>query len=127
MESESLSSLLANIFLCRDAAEICIWNSDSAGLFSSRSFYREIDPFSAVQSPCASIWMGLVPPRVKAFCWLVVAGNISTADLLRRRGLLLKAISETCCMCRREVMAIDHLFIHCNVSSSIWRHFLKSM
>lgn len=114
MERELLSSLLANIFLRRDAADIRIWNSDSAGLFSSRSFYREIDPFSVVQSPCASIWMGLVPPRVEAFCWLVVVGKISTADLLRR-GLLSKTISDTCCMCRREVETIDLLFIHCNI------------
>ena len=81
MERELLSSLLANIFLRRDAADIRIWNSDSVGLFSSRSFYGEMDPFSVVQSPCASIWKGLVPPRVEACWWLLVAGKISTVDL----------------------------------------------
>lgn len=53
-------------------------------LFSIRSFYRKLEPFSGVWPPCASVWMGLAPPRVEAFCWLAVAGKISTTDMLRR-------------------------------------------
>ena len=55
--SESLSSLLSNVVLCRDATDFRIWKPHSAGLFSSRSFYKEIDPFSAVTSPCTAVWM----------------------------------------------------------------------
>lgn len=50
----------------------------------------EIDPFSADRYPYTFTWMGLAPPRVEAFCWLTVAGKISTTDILRRRGLISK-------------------------------------
>ena len=97
---------------------------DSAGQFSSRSFYRDIDPFSVVRSPSASAWMGLAPPRVEAFCWLAMAGKISMTDSLRR-GLVSEAISDLGCFCGREMESIDHLFIRCDVATSIWSYFLK--
>eukprot|EP00268_Persea_americana_P007641 TRINITY_DN12894_c0_g1_i5.p1 TRINITY_DN12894_c0_g1~~TRINITY_DN12894_c0_g1_i5.p1 ORF type:complete len:144 (-),score=13.18 TRINITY_DN12894_c0_g1_i5:118-549(-) len=82
-----------------------------------------MDSMNVVQSSGASIWMGLGPPRVEAFCWLAVAGKISTADILRRRGFT--SGSDTCCFCRRERESIDYLFIQCDVASFIWGYFLK--
>ena len=41
-----------------------------------------------------------------------------------KKGLL-NFISDVCCLCRREMKSIDHLFIHCDVGSSIWIYFLK--
>lgn len=38
-------------------------------------------------SPCALVWRDLAPPRVEAFCWLVVAGKILTTDNLKRFGV----------------------------------------
>ena len=71
--------------------------------------------------------MGLAPPRMEAFCWLAIAGKISTTDNLRRRGLLSESISDICCLCRRKRESIDHLFIHCEIALTIWGHFLKRM
>ena len=116
--------LLADI-LCRDLSDRRIWKSDSAGSFSSKSFYREIDPLSEVRSPCASIWMELGRPRVEAFCWLVVTGKIFITDNLRRESMS-NDISNTCYLCRKEMETLDHLFIHCHVASFIWRYFLKA-
>lgn len=73
-------------FFYAETANFRTWKPHSTGLFSSRSFYRAIDPFNAVSSPCAAVWTGLVPPRIEAFCWLAVAGKVSTTDVLRRRG-----------------------------------------
>lgn len=88
-----------------------------------QGLFKRRDPFTAVRSPCATVWTGLVPPRVEAFCWLAV-GKISTTDVLRR-GLTSDIISDTCRLCGREMESIDHLFIHCGVASSIWRYFLN--
>ena len=93
--------------------------------FSLRSFYREIDSSSAAKSPCASVWMGLGPPRVEAFCWFVVRGKISTTDNLRR-GLMSIDISDICCLCRREMESVNHLFLHWHIASFIWRYLLKA-
>lgn len=38
---------------------------------------------------------------------------------------MMDSITDTCCLCRRERESIDHLFIHCSVTSSIWGHFLN--
>ena len=64
VEFESLLSLLSNVYLCRDVANSRIWKSNSLGLFSSKSFDRELDPINKVRSSCALVWRGLAPPRV---------------------------------------------------------------
>lgn len=117
--------LLSNVFLCSDAVDERIWKPDPSGSFSSKSFYRKMDPFSEVRSSSTLIWMGRAPPRVEAFCWLVVTGKTSTVDNLRRRGLTTDTISDKCSLGGREIESIDHLFIHCNVASAVWGHFLK--
>lgn len=88
-EFQSLLSLASNAFLCRDEADSRIRKPNSSGDFSSKYFYRELDPCDMTPSPCALAWKGLAPPRVE-----VVAGKISTADNLRRRGLMSESISE---------------------------------
>lgn len=116
---QSLLSLLSNIFLCRKELTFAFGSPILQACFFTRR-----DPFTAVQSPCATVWTGLVPPRVEAFCWLAVAGKISTTDVLRR-GLMSDIISDTFRLCWKEMESIDHLFIHCGVASSIWRYFLN--
>lgn len=46
------------------------------------------------------------------------------ADILRRE-IALDSISDLCCLYGRERESIDHLFVHCDVASSIWEHLLK--
>ena len=38
---------------------------------------------------------------------------------------MMDSITDTCCLSRRERESIDHLFIHCSLTSSIWGHFLN--
>ena len=52
VERQSLLSLLTNVFLSSDSTDYRIWKPNSAGLFSLRSFYKEIGPFSATRSCC---------------------------------------------------------------------------
>lgn len=67
----------------------------------------------------------LAPLRVEAFCSLVVAGNISMADTLRRKWLMSESISDMYGLCGRDLESIDHLFIHCDVTPFIWGYSLK--
>lgn len=91
---QSLLSVASNAFLCRDEADSWIRKPNTSRDFSSKSFYRELDPCDMTPSPCALAWRGLAPPRVEALRWLVVVGKILTADNLRRRGLMSESISE---------------------------------
>ena len=67
--------------------------------------------------------MVLIPPRVKAFCWLVVVGNISLANNFIRRGLTATSISDVCVLCHREER-VNRLFLHCELATYVWGHFL---
>ena len=71
------------------------------------------------------MWCGLASLRVEVFCWLVVAGKVSTVDVLRRKGLTLENINDRCSLCGREDETINHLFLHCDFAAFIWKHFLK--
>lgn len=44
-------------------------------------------------------------------------------DNLRRRGLSSEAISDLCLMCGEERETMDHLFVHCKLSSTLWKKF----
>ena len=77
--------------------------------------------------PCTNsslLWLGMVPPRVKAFCWLAISGKISTVDNFRRRGLTTSSISDTCVMCHIKEESVNHLFLHCEVAVGVWGHFI---
>lgn len=73
-------------------------------------------------SPLA--WLGLAPHRVKAFCWAAVSGRVSTENVLRRRGLISKSISDLCSLCGKERKMIVHLFLHYEFSYFLWCQFL---
>lgn len=62
------------------------------------------------------VWLGPAPPRVEPSCWPTVSGKVSTVD---RRRLVSKAISDMCLMCKQG-KSVDHLFLHCEFSNSLW-------
>lgn len=70
------------------------------------------------------VWLGLAPPRVETFYWLAVSSRVSTADIIRRRGMVPESISVMCLLCNKEWEKIDHLFLCCEFSYSLWCPFL---
>lgn len=93
---ESLWSLLSNVFIRRNEADSRVWKPKPSDSFSSKSFYKAMESTVLVHSSCSQVWLGIVPPRVKAFCWLAVTCKISMADNLRRRGFSSEAFSTMC-------------------------------
>lgn len=69
--------------------------------------------------------LGLVPPRVEAFCLLAVAGKVSTVDNVRR-ALTSNSFSDICvmCGCGKEESSINHLFHHCEVATFVWSNLI---
>ena len=57
--------------------------------------------------------------KVKAFCWLAIAENVSIVDNLRRRGLTAINTSDTCVMCQMKEETVNHLFLHYEVAVSV--------
>ena len=72
-----------------------------------------LEEINLPRAPSSLVWLGLVPPRVEAFCWLAIGAKVSMADNLRKNGLTDSSISDVCVMCRKELETINHLFLHC--------------
>ena len=73
------------------------------------------------------MWCGMVPPRVEFFFWLTAVAKISTVNNLRRRGILSEAILDICVLCGKEEESINHLFMHCDSATYVWRFFYQEM
>lgn len=58
-EYESLLSLLANVFICRDLADCHIWKMNPYGVFSSKFCLRELDMIPNVRLHSSLVWDGL--------------------------------------------------------------------
>lgn len=69
--------------------------------------------------------LGLAPPTMEAFCLLVVVGELSAADDLRRRVLMSATIFNIRMLSRKAQETINHLFLHCEVVPRASYHFLK--
>lgn len=109
VEYEAILTLLANVFICRVFKDCHIWKATPSGSFFSKSFLKELEDIPRVRPPSSLVWLGLEPPIVKAFCWLVAFDNVSTMGNLRRRGFVLEESAEVCVLCGKEE-DIDHLF-----------------
>jgi hypothetical protein len=58
-----------------------------------------------------------VPSRLAFFVWSVALGKILTLDNLRKLHVI---VMDICCVCKRNGEFVDHLLLHCKVSSGMW-------
>ena len=98
-----------------------IWVRDPLG-FSCKSFLlsltndRELPSFE----PFKFIWKSSIPYKIKVFAWLVVHGKLNTCDLIQRRNPHMALSPSWCVLCRKDGESVDHLLMHCEVSSKLW-------
>jgi len=60
-----------------------------------------------------------------AFSWSLLVDRIPTRDNLALRHILAPDASSLCVLCGRWPETSNHLFLHCEVSSLIWRGILN--
>lgn len=105
---ESLLSLLSKVRFAKERWIVTFVSHVRLGLSLQDPFARK---WSCCQLPDPPVrlfgWVWL-PPRVQAFCWLTVSRRVSTANLLKRRGLTSESISDLCSLCGKERETIDH-------------------
>ena len=75
--------------------------------------------------PFSFIWKSSVPYRVKVFAWLVFHGKINTCDMVQRRNPHSALSPSWCILCRNDGKTLDHLMLHCEVASILWKILLK--
>lgn len=106
-----------------------VWLLESSGKFTSKSFFK------ALSNPSPSdlsfshrmIWKPTVPPRVKAFSWIVVLGRINMMDLLQRRRSYMLLSPHWCSLCHKDAESVHYIFLHCSFTSKVWNHFISHM
>ncbi|CAN1792638.1 Putative ribonuclease H protein At1g65750 [Linum perenne] len=96
------------------------WRLESTRCFSVGSLRRVLisERFRAVpEFPEIAVWKKEVPTKIQGFVWMVWHGKIASIDNLQKRGMVLV---NWCALCERDLESINHLFIHCSFTSSVW-------
>jgi hypothetical protein len=62
------------------------------------------------------IWQINVPLRAAFFAWSAALWKIITMDNLRKRHVI---EVNWCCMWKRNMESVDHLFLHCEVACGL--------
>ena len=75
----------------------------------------------AITSDCSFpwkiIWRSKAPPRVAFFVWITALGKILKIDHLRKRKV---RIIDLCYVCKCNGEFVDHLLLHCPITSDLW-------
>lgn len=99
-----------------------VWAMNLSGSFSVKSAYNLL--FAHVNDcHCRrEVWNSQLIPKINFFWWTALHGKILTIDNLKRRGFLL---ANQCVMCNCVEESINHLFIHCPFTSTVWHKVLQ--
>jgi len=108
---------LLNGFFPLDSPDAVIWNLNSRGAFTVKSYYLKLlcyPPFasqtvSGGRFPWKIIWKSLAPLRVSVFVWEASYVSILTCDNLQKKGIVLV---NRCSMCKEDLESSDHLLLH---------------
>lgn len=108
------------------------WLPDDGGIFSVKSTYMVLESIMLVEEVGAQeegvfslLWRSPAPSKVVAFSWTLLLDRIPTRANLAIRHILDPESSLNCVLCDRGVETSTHLFLHCDVSSLIWRGVLN--
>ncbi|XP_073266627.1 uncharacterized protein [Populus alba] len=106
--------ILSRVQLDKETEDRLVWKANNTERFWVKSLCGLLNlspPLNTVFS-FKGIWRGLVPPKVKVFCWMAIINKINTRSMLVRRGIL-DTSAANCPICLVEEEMVDHLFIHC--------------
>lgn len=109
------------------------WIPDESGVFLVKSAYTVLELISIlVDDLCpleegffSLIWKSPAPSKVVAFSWSLLLDRIPTRSNLAICNILPPDSSLLCVFCERRVETPTRFFLHCEVTSRIWRGVLN--
>ena len=110
-----------------DGPSSIVWPLELAGVFSVRSYRAALSGQRFPGSnhfPHDTVWSNIVPSKIQNFIWMVFHGKIATIDNLQRRGFHMVG---RCVMCNRHYELVDHLFLGCDFSGTIWNRLSSAL
>jgi hypothetical protein len=110
-----------------------VWIPDDGGVFSVKSAYAILEKLFLEEGGVSVfnewifslLWKSPAPSKVVAFLWSLLLDRIPTRANLDIRHILDPDSSLLCVLCGRYVETSTHLFLHCDVTSLIWRGILN--
>lgn len=121
-----LMLLLQNVSLQVDRIDRWIWQLDTSAIYTVRSAYNYLNIESPIDTvvPVHSLWHKDVSLKVVLFAWRLFRDRLPTKDNLLRRCVL--DINALNCVGGCNVQETSaHLFLHCNLFSSVWHHIFQ--
>ena len=93
------------------------WGSKSYAASKYYKFcHRNITPHDAF----LWLWKSKSTPKLKFFCWLLLADRLNTRNMLRRRHFNI-GNNYSCLLCNSAPEeTVEHLFFHCPFSRECW-------
>ena len=127
MEVSALLILVENISLISSKKDSRRWKLEASGSFSCKSFRNFIINDGSVLSfaPANLIWKSKVPTKIKILGWLVAHGRLNTCEMLQRRRPFCCFSPHWCVLCKRNGENANHIFLQCEVASSLWKQFYR--
>lgn len=125
-EEVELLNLLAGIQINPSNIDKRIWIHGGNSEFSSAEAYSILQPHDKIldQILCNRLWNKLTPAKVSIFGWRLLLQCLPTKDELLTRDCL-DSSQLLCPFCSEEDETLNHLFLSCKKSSSIWRKCLN--
>ncbi|KAK2651472.1 hypothetical protein Ddye_011328 [Dipteronia dyeriana] len=96
------------------------WSANSTGLFIIGSYRKALGKAANANGFAPNFfWQVLCPYKVKVFLWQLWKGKLLVTDVLQRQGMNI-LIDLDCPFCKKDKESVDHCFLHCQWSNSLW-------
>ncbi|GJZ19234.1 RNA-directed DNA polymerase, eukaryota [Tanacetum coccineum] len=121
VEREQWDALISLVqtHIVSDQMDIWLWSADGSGVFSVSMARVLINKGTLVIGEEETRWSKVVPIKINVFIWRMILDKLPTRLNLMLRGLDVQ--SNLCGICGTHIESIDHVMLHCQVASDLWR------
>jgi hypothetical protein len=132
--THDLIPLLNQIRSCRVIEDRRKWLVSSTCVFSANSAYvgllnrAEMDSLGESKVIALKrMWKNNVPSKISSFGWRLLLEKLWTREALFRKGIITNIIERCYVLCFNLEESLDHLFLNCHFSATLWKHVLNWM
>ncbi|KAK3211668.1 hypothetical protein Dsin_016374 [Dipteronia sinensis] len=95
------------------------------GLFIVGSFRKGLETHRRTASTTfKEIWQGICPPKIEIILWQLQNGRVMVKDVMKKCGYD-QFTDMRCCLCDAETEMINHVFLLCRWTWSIWEEHIS--
>ncbi|CAL0312027.1 unnamed protein product [Lupinus luteus] len=120
--SVAVMFLLSLFILCSLGVSLSFIDKN-VNCFKTTYLAQVIHNNSTLDNVLKKCWISCVPSSICCFVWKLVRQRIPTKDELFKRNIIYGIDDMICVLCKNQVEIIDHLFISCDFTMSVWNGF----